>query len=199
MLARRGTKMLAPPSRDTAVGRAQPTPAAADRRNGLGEDSTAKTNPFRAVEASGRGSRSSFQGMPETSAPPSISARPIMSITVWAIAAEGASKLRHASAPSPRTFIAAARVQGGQAPLTPLTGAPYPPPGCGLATTLPRPAGNAWPVAVAMKATAATARARGGQAPLAPTEGAPCPPPHCSRATALSLPTSSAWLIGPTT
>ncbi len=56
---RRSTSILAPPRRDTAVGRAQPTSTTAGRHGGLGGDSTAKTNPIRAVEAGGRGAKPS--------------------------------------------------------------------------------------------------------------------------------------------
>ncbi len=142
MSARRSTKMLAPPSRDTAVGRAQPTPAAADRRSGLGEDSTAKTNPFRAVEACGRGSKSFSQSTPKTSAPPRTAARSIMLVDMKAIAIEEASRLSNVLTPSPRTSATTARTQGGQDPLTLMAGALRPPPGCGRATTLPYPTGG---------------------------------------------------------
>ncbi len=191
--ARRGTKMLAPPSRDTAVGRAQPTSATADRRGGLGEDSTAKTNPFRAVEACGRGSKSSSQGTPKTSAPLRKNARSIMPVNVQAIFLEEVGNLGDVSTPSPRTSPTAARRQGGQIPLAPEAGALRPPPGCGLATTLPRHTGGVW--LVGARLLHSTARARGGQAPLASRMGTPCSPPHCSRTTALSLPASDAWLI----
>ncbi len=90
-------------------------------------------------------------------------------------------------------IIETARPQGGQAPLAPHAGALLPPPGCGLATASPWPAGNAWPDALGIEV--ATARERGGQAPRAPRVGTSHSPPGCSRATTLPPATGSAWLV----
>jgi hypothetical protein len=127
---RRGTRLPAPPSRHPAVGRAQPTPAAASCCSGLSGDSMAKTNPLRAVGACGCGSRSLSQGQPRSVAPPRVAASSIGPVDARAVTSQD-GRVRAARADL-TTLITAmiARAWGGQAPLAPRAGTPRPPPGC---------------------------------------------------------------------
>ncbi len=145
--ARHGTRYLAPPSRDTAVGRAQPTPATAGRRSRLGEDSVAKTNPFRAVEAGGRGSRSSSPGDPRATGalrPIARSGTPMRANIAVAIATGGPNA---AVVSSTMALAETARMLGGQVPQARNAGAQDSPPSRSLTTAPSRLSSSAWPIA----------------------------------------------------
>ncbi len=154
---RRGTRLLAPPSRHPAVGRAQPTPAAASRRGGLGRGSTAETYPLRAVGACGRGSRLSSKGKQRDKARPITSAHVVGLVDARASATAGSRATTSAIIHTASKTAPIARARGGQAPPTPQAGAPCSPPACDRATTLPRAAGSVWLV---VGSTVAALRAR---------------------------------------
>jgi hypothetical protein len=143
---RHSTRLLAPPSRHPAVGQAEPTPATARRRGGLGRDSAAETYPLRAVGACRRGSKSVSYGKPRDGARPITSAHADMPLDARSFVREGPRATALTRSHTTPSTSATARARGGRVPPTHAAGAPCSPPGCDRATTLPFTTGGVWHV-----------------------------------------------------